>query len=78
MNDRPGHTLCVVIAGSAVGTAWFASKLIGEREVMREPIAKSRSGGSLFATDHRSVSTSQQHVTESTVLPSEIEQFSNL
>jgi Type IV secretion-system coupling protein DNA-binding domain len=60
------------------GTARFASTLIGEREVMREQITKSRSGGPLYAADHRSVSTSQHNVTESAVLPSEIEQLPDL
>jgi hypothetical protein len=49
------------------GTARFASKLIGEREVMREQITKSRGGGMIFASDHRSVSSSMQHVTEAAV-----------
>jgi type IV secretory pathway TraG/TraD family ATPase VirD4 len=57
------------------GTARFASKLISEREIMREQITKGRSGGPIFASDHSSVSTSQHHVTESAVLPSEIEQL---
>jgi hypothetical protein len=60
------------------GTARFASKLIGEREVMREQLTNSRSGGPIFASDHRSVSKSMQHVAESAVLPSEIEQLPDL
>ena len=51
-----------------------SGKLIGEREVMREQITKSRSGG-LFAAQNRSVSQSMQPVTESAILPSEIEQL---
>jgi hypothetical protein len=50
----------------------------GEREVRREQITKSRGGGPIFASDHRSVSTSTQHVTESEVLASEIEQLPDL
>jgi hypothetical protein len=49
------------------GTARFASKLIGEREVLREQVTNSCSGGPFFASDH--------HVTESAVLPSNIEQL---
>ncbi|MHB8723132.1 MAG: type IV secretion system DNA-binding domain-containing protein [Steroidobacteraceae bacterium] len=60
------------------GAARFASSLIGEREVVREQVTKSRGGGPIFANDHRSVSTSLQHVTESAVLASEIEQLPDL
>lgn len=65
-------------ASEGGGTARFASKLIGEREVLREHVTKSHGGGYIFASDHRSVSTSVQHVTESAVLPSEIEQLPDL
>jgi Type IV secretion-system coupling protein DNA-binding domain len=44
---------------------------------MREQSTKSR-GGPIFAADHRSVSTSLQHVTKSAVLPSEIEPLPDL
>jgi type IV secretory pathway TraG/TraD family ATPase VirD4 len=60
------------------GTAWFASKLIGEREVLREHVTNSRGGGFFSGNAHSSVSTSTQHVTESAVLASEIEQLSDL
>jgi hypothetical protein len=46
--------------------------LIGEREVLREQVTKSRGGGVIFATNHLSVSTSMHQVTESAVLPSEL------
>jgi hypothetical protein len=46
--------------------------------VLREQITKSSGGGVIFASNHRSVSTSTHHVTESAVLASEIEQLPDL
>jgi len=60
------------------GTARFASKLIGEREILREQVTNSKGGSGWFGYDHRSVSTSTHHVTESAVLASEIEQLPDL
>jgi type IV secretory pathway TraG/TraD family ATPase VirD4 len=77
--ENCGNTLILRCSASeGGGTACFASKLIGEREVLREQVTNSRSGGPFFASDHRSVSTSTHHVTESAVLPSEIEQLPDL
>jgi hypothetical protein len=77
--ENCGNTLILRCSASeGGGTARFASKLIGEREVMREQITKSRGGGMIFASDHRSVSSSMQHVTEAAVLLSEIEQLPDL
>jgi type IV secretory pathway TraG/TraD family ATPase VirD4 len=77
--ENCGNTLILRCSASENGgTARFASKLIGEREVIREQTTTSRGGRSLFAADHRSVSTSTHHVTESAVLPSEIEQLPDL
>jgi len=59
------------------GTARFASKLIGEREVIRRTISKTRRSG-LFTDPHHSVSRGEQHVTESAVLPAEVEQLPDL
>jgi len=59
------------------GTARFASKLIGEREVIRRTISKTRRSG-LFTDPHHSVSRGEQHVTESAVLAAEIEQLPDL
>jgi hypothetical protein len=56
----------------------FASKLIGEREVLREQVANSCSGGPLVASAHPCVSTNTHDVTESAVLPSEIEKLPDL
>jgi len=77
--ENCGNTLILRCSASeGGGTARFASGLIGEREVIREQITKSRGGGVIFASDHRSVSTSTHHVTESAVLASEIEQLPDL
>jgi hypothetical protein len=59
------------------GTARFASKLIGEREVIRPTISRTRRSG-LFVEPHHSVSRGEQHVTEAAVLAAEIEQLPDL
>jgi len=59
------------------GTARFASKLIGEREVIRPTVSRTRRGG-FFAEPGHSVSRGEQHVTESAVLPAEVEQLPDL
>src|ERR1700743_2694051 len=56
------------------GTARFASSLIGEREVIREQVTKSRRPTETFSTK----SVSEHHVMESAVLASEIEQLPDL
>jgi type IV secretory pathway TraG/TraD family ATPase VirD4 len=58
------------------GTARFASRLIGEREVLREQV--SRVHGGFFDRAQRSRSISVQRVTESAVLAAEIEQLPDL
>lgn len=62
------------------GTAHFASRLIGEREIVRRQISLGRDREGLFASRgfRRSVNTSEQHVTEAAVMPSEIEQLPDL
>ena len=62
---RAGALPASLPAGDNGGTARFACKLIGEREAVREQTTNSRSGGPIFANDHRSVSTSQHQVTVS-------------
>ena len=59
------------------GTARFASKLIGEREVIRPTISRTRRSG-FFTDPHHSVSRGEQHVTEVAVLPAEVEQLPDL
>ena len=59
------------------GTARFASKLIGEREVIRPTVSRTRRSGFLVEP-HHSVSRGEQHVTEAAVLPAEVEQLPDL
>jgi len=56
------------------GTARFASRLIGEREIIREHVTKTHNPDKWLATK----TESKQYVTESAVLPSEIEQLPDL
>jgi type IV secretory pathway TraG/TraD family ATPase VirD4 len=76
--ENCGNTLILRCSASEDGgTARFASKLIGEREVIREQVSHSRRLGFL-SQPHSSVSRSLQHVVETAVLPSEIEQLPDL
>ena len=76
--ENCGNTLILRCSASETGgTARFASKLIGEREVIRTHISRSRSGGWL-AAPRRSTTMSAQRVTEPAVLGSEIEQLADL
>jgi type IV secretory pathway TraG/TraD family ATPase VirD4 len=76
--ENCGNTLILRCSASEDGgTARFASKLIGEREVIREQVSHSRRLD-FFSQPHSSVSRSLQHVVETAVLPSEIEQLPDL
>lgn len=73
--ENCGNTLILRCSASEHGgTAQFASKLIGEREVIREHVSKSRRPTEFLATK----TIGEQHVVESAVLPSEIEQLPDL
>lgn len=76
--ENCGNTLILRCSASeAGGTAKFASRLIGDRELIRPHVSTSRSGG--FLQDPRiSRSISDQHVTEPAALGSEIEQLPDL
>ena len=76
--ENCGNTLILRCSASEQGgTARFASRLIGEREIVRQQVTESHRGGFLGDPQH-STSTSVQHVTEAAVLPSEIEQLPDL
>ncbi len=76
--ENCGNTLILRCSASENGgTARFASKLIGEREVIRPTISRTRKGG-FFAEPGHSVSRGEQHVTEAAVLPAEVEQLPDL
>jgi type IV secretory pathway TraG/TraD family ATPase VirD4 len=57
------------------GTSQFASKLIGDREIVRRQISRGtdREGGFSARGSRRSRSVTEQHVTEAAVMPSELE-----
>jgi type IV secretory pathway TraG/TraD family ATPase VirD4 len=57
------------------GTSRFASRLIGEREVIRLTKSVSRSSGSRLGGDRSTTGQSEQHATESAVMAAEIEQL---
>jgi Type IV secretion-system coupling protein DNA-binding domain len=73
--ENCGNTLILRCSASeGGGTARFASQLIGEREVLRTTLSKSRRVTELWG----SVTHSQQLAVESAVLPSQIEQLPDL
>ncbi|HEY2678042.1 MAG TPA: type IV secretion system DNA-binding domain-containing protein [Steroidobacteraceae bacterium] len=73
--ENCGNTLILRCSASeGGGTARFASQLIGEREVLRTTVSKSRRLTEMFG----SVSQSQHFSVESAVLPSQVEQLPDL
>ena len=79
--ENCGNTLILRCAGSENGgTSQFASRLIGEREVVRRQTSRgSDRDGSFFAPSaRRSQNVSEQHVTETAVMASQIEQLPDL
>ncbi len=73
--ENCGTTLILRCSASEQGgTARFASRLIGEREIIRVHETRSRRPSEWQATR----STGEQHITEAAVLPSEIEQLPDL
>jgi type IV secretory pathway TraG/TraD family ATPase VirD4 len=73
--ENCGNTLILRCSASeGGGTARFASQLIGEREVLRTTVSKSRRLTEMFG----SVSQSQHFNVESAVLPSQVEQLPDL
>ena len=73
--ENCGNTLILRCSASeGGGTARFASRLIDERQIMRIQESRSTRPG----TWHLSKTHSEQHVTESAVLSSEIEQLPDL
>jgi len=76
--ENCGNTLILRCSGSENGgTSQFASRLIGEREVVRRQVSLGSDRESAFSLRgaRRSESTSRQHVTEAAVMPSQIEQL---
>jgi type IV secretory pathway TraG/TraD family ATPase VirD4 len=79
--ENCGNTLILRCSGSENGgTSHFASRLIGEREIVRRQTSRGRDRewALIFKGSRRSTSTSEQHVTEVAVMPSELEQLPDL
>lgn len=79
--ENCGNTLILRCSGSENGgTSHFASRLIGEREVIRRQTSRGRDREGLFTSrgSRRSTNVSEQHVTEAAVMASELEQLPDL
>lgn len=78
--ENCGNTLILRCAGSERGgTSQFASRLIGEREVLRRQISRGRDRDVWFGRGHRrSTQVSEHWVTETAVMASELEQLPDL
>ncbi len=73
--ENCGNTLILRCSASERGgTAQFASTLIGEREVIRRQVSRSRRPSEFLATQ----TLSEHHIMESAVLASQIEQLPDL
>jgi type IV secretory pathway TraG/TraD family ATPase VirD4 len=73
--ENCGNTLILRCSASeGGGTARFASQLIGEREVLRTTVSKSRRATEMLG----SVSHTQHYAVESAVLPAQVEQLPDL
>jgi type IV secretory pathway TraG/TraD family ATPase VirD4 len=79
--ENCGNTLILRCSGGEHGgTSQFASRLIGEREVVRRQISRAHDREGWFAASgrRRSTSISRQQIVEAAVLPAEIEQLPDL
>lgn len=79
--ENCGNTLILRCSGSDNGgTAQFASRLIGDREIVRRQTTRGRDreGSGLFKGSRRSTNVSEQHFVEAAVMPSELEQLPDL
>ncbi len=79
--ENCGNTVVLRCSGSENGgTSHFASRLIGEREIVRRQLSHGRDREGPFAArgSRRSTSASDQHVVEMAVMPSELEMLPDL
>ena len=79
--ENCGNTLILRCSGSENGgTSQFASRLIGEREIIRRQISRGRDRETRWSSRgyRRSRSITDQHITETAVMPSELEQLPDL
>ena len=75
------NTLILRCSGSENGgTSQFASRLIGDREVLRRQVSRGsdRESGLSLRGVRRSRSVTEQHTTEAAVMPSELERLPDL
>lgn len=79
--ENCGNTLILRCSGSdSGGTAHFASRLIGDREVLRQQTSQGRDRDGLFAAGghRRSTQSTVQQITEAAIMPSQLEQLPDL
>jgi type IV secretory pathway TraG/TraD family ATPase VirD4 len=79
--ENCGNTLILRCSSSEHGgTSQFASRLIGEREVVRRQKSRGRDSQGLFSAGatRRSIHVNEQYVTEPAVMASELEQLPDL
>jgi type IV secretory pathway VirB2 component (pilin) len=79
--ENCGNTLILRCSGSEQGgTSQFASRLIGEREVVRRQTSRGRDRDGLFPIlgSRRSTQVNEHQVVENAVLASELEQLPDL
>jgi type IV secretory pathway TraG/TraD family ATPase VirD4 len=79
--ENCGNTLVLRCSGSENGgTSQFASRLIGEREIVRRQISRGSDSesGFLIRGRRRSRNVTEQHTMEPAVMPSELEQLPDL
>ncbi|HEX3913945.1 MAG TPA: type IV secretion system DNA-binding domain-containing protein [Steroidobacteraceae bacterium] len=79
--ENCSNTLILRCSGSENGgTSQFASRLIGEREVVRRQVSQGKDRGAVFSSrgGRRSRNITHQHVTETAVMASELEQLPDL
>jgi type IV secretory pathway TraG/TraD family ATPase VirD4 len=78
--ENCANTLILRCSGSENGgTSQFASRLIGDREILRRQISRgSDRESALSSRVRRSRSITEQHATETAVMPSELEQLPDL
>jgi type IV secretory pathway TraG/TraD family ATPase VirD4 len=79
--ENCANTLILRCSGSENGgTSQFASRLIGDREIVRRQVSRGSDRESALSTRgaRRSRSITEQHATETAVMPSELEQLPDL
>jgi Type IV secretion-system coupling protein DNA-binding domain len=79
--ENCANTLILRCSGSENGgTSQFASRLIGDREILRRQVSRGSDRESALSVRgaRRSRSITEQHATETAVMPSELEQLPDL